>query len=169
MAANMNVCPCGFLGKPTGVCTCTNHRLESYWRRPGPAFLERFDMRIPIKCFDFISVSNEVRKPDSFYKDKVAACADRQRFRYREFEDIEMNGQVHLDPSAVRLLSYDSTLVSSIPGTGNSGPRGTIGVLTLSRTIADMADRENVCEEDVFKALELRKYGFGDYYWKEIR
>ena len=74
-----------------------------------------------------------------------------------------MNGQVHLDPSAVRLLSHDSVLVSSIPGTGNSGPRGTIGVLTLSRTIADMADRENVCEEDVFKALELRKY------WKEIR
>lgn len=169
MAANMNVCPCGFLGKPTGVCTCTNHRLESYWRRPGPAFLERFDMRIPIKCFDFISVSNEVRKPDSFYKDKVAACADRQRYRYREFENIEMNGQVHLDPSAVRLLSHDSVLVSSIPGTGNSGPRGTIGVLTLSRTIADMADRENVSEDDVFKALELRKYGFGDYYWKEIR
>ena len=169
MAANMNSCACGFLGRPDGVCICTNHRLESYWRRPGSAFLERFDIRIPIKCFDFISYSNDDVKPDSYYVDKVAQCADRQRLRYREFEDIEMNGQVHLNPSAVRLLSHDSELVSKIPGTGNSGPRGTIGVLTLSRTIADMDNRENISEEDVYRAMELRKYGFGDYYWKEIR
>lgn len=169
MSANMNVCPCGCLGRSDAVCTCTLHKLESYWKRPGTAFLERFDIRFPVKPFDMMGVDPTSVKPDSFYRDRVLEAAERQKHRYRDFENIGANGQVHLNPSAVRLLSREADLVVSMAGAGINGQRNLIGAVTLARTVADMDQCADVKEEHVERALELRKYGFGDYYWKELR
>lgn len=169
MTANMNVCPCGGLGRSDAVCTCTLHKLESYWKRPGTAFLERFDIRIPVKAFDLMSADPSLAKPDSWYRDRVREASDRQKHRYREFDNVNANGQVHLNPSAIRVLSHEVDLVSSMAGAGIKGQRNLIGTVTLSRTIADMEQSAEVKEEHIDKAVELRRYGFGDYYWKEIR
>lgn len=169
MSANMNVCPCGCLGRPDAVCTCTLHRLESYWKRPGTAFLERFDIRIPVKSFDIMSADPSLAKPDTWYRDRVREASERQKHRYREFDNVNANGQVHLNPSAVRLIAREADMVSRMAGTKSTGQRNLIGTVTLSRTIADMEQSADVKEEHINKALELRRYGFGDYYWKEIR
>ena len=169
MTANMNVCPCGGLGRSDAVCTCTLHKLESYWKRPGTAFLERFDIRIPVKAFDMVKPDSAPAKPDLWYRDRVREASDRQKYRYREFDNVNANGQVHLNPSAIRLLSKEADLVSRVEGRTIIGQRNLIGTVTLSRTIADMEQSADVKEEHINKAVELRRYGFGDYYWKEIR
>lgn len=168
MAANMNACPCGHLGKKDAVCICNAHRLETYWHRPGTAFLERFDIRLPVKPYDLRVLNSVDAKQDSWYTDRVREAAERQKRRFRDVDRVNANGQVHLNPAAIRLLEKEARLVSKMSGNADTGPRNLIGTITLARTIADLDQREDVNEQDILKARQLRRYGFGDYYWKTL-
>ena len=167
MAANMNVCPCGGLGMNDGICTCTNHRLENYWKRPGHAFLERFDIRIPLKPLNIVSSGSSGLLPDSFYTDRIQNAVLRQRHRYGNY-DIRFNGQLHLNPSALTEVVSGNPGLEVLAENRASSPRSVIGTIALARTIADYEDREKITGEDIARAEELRKYGLGDYYWKTL-
>ena len=49
LLANMNPCACGSLGNPSEVCTCTSQKINSHWQHLGWQFIDRFDIRLPIK------------------------------------------------------------------------------------------------------------------------
>ena len=47
--------------------------------------------------------------------------------------------------------------------------RSQIGTIALARSIADYEDVPDVNEEHLAKALSLRRYGLGDYYWRALK
>jgi len=166
----MNACPCGALGDPEAVCTCTAQKLTNHWNRIGRQLLERFDIRLPISSQkDMLSLIGGPHKDDSYYLDKVAMAVDRQRDRYRYIENVEYNGQIHYSTSALLKLNVEISLFNRMESREILSSRSQIGTIALARTIADYDGRADVGEDDFLRAEELRRYGLGDYYWRSLR
>lgn len=170
MVANMNPCPCGGLGSEHNVCTCTSQKVSNHWSRIGKAFLERFEVRIPIEENNILNLINEQKKDDTYYIDKVKASSDRQKARFKD-TGINCNGQAHYLINPFSFFRKETTLFASIQNKISVpfNTRTQLGIITLSRTIADYEDRNEVTENDILNAMELKKYCVnGDFYWKTI-
>lgn len=170
VVANMNPCPCGGLGSRQALCSCTSRRIESYWAKLGRPLVERFDLRLPIEesldCTAFAPTGDE--KPDSFYIDRMRGSRSRQAYRYKYIEDVSFNGQIGRSAKALSLFGCELDLFARIYGPQCSNTRSRISTIALARSIADFDDRSNVSEEDILAAVQFRRYGLGDYYWKSI-
>ena len=170
LIGNMNVCPCGSLGDPNAICTCTAQKIANHWARPGRQLIERFDIRLPIRPQgDMLSLIGKRHKPDSFYTGKVEQALSRQRERYKYIETVDYNGQIHFSTAALLCLRPEIELFNRINDQSDLSSRSQIGTIALARSIADYDDRPDVTEEDFSKARSLRRYGLGDYYWKSLR
>lgn len=170
MVGNMNVCSCGGLGDPEAICTCTAQKLSNHWAHVGRQLIERFDIRLPIRTqLDLLSKMSNPKQTDAFFLEKVRLSADRQRHRYNRIEGVDFNGQVHYSTLALTKLTSEIDLFCKL-GYGESlNSRAQISLIALARTIADYNDSEMVTEEHFAQAMELRRYGLGDYYWRSIR
>lgn len=167
MAANMNPCSCGGLGKEEKVCTCSALKIQNHWNRLGKAFIERFDLRVPVKEQKLLDLIHEKPLPDSYYKDMVASAIERQKHRFKDTPEIRYNGLVRLYPSALNKFEKELEMLRKLENE-HGGTRNMFGTITLARTIADCHDHEEVTEEDFEEASILRKYGTGDYYWRSV-
>ena len=170
MVGNLNPCPCGGLGDPQAICTCTAQKVTNHWNRIGRQLVERFDIRIPVSgSKGMLAGISSPNRDDAFYTDKVRLSTARQNARYRDIEGVDLNGQVHYSTAALLCLRQEIELFNRISGGPDQSSRSQIGCITLARTIADYDDRPDVTEEDFRKAMELRRYGIGDYYWRSLR
>ncbi len=167
MAANMNPCSCGGLGKEEKVCACSALKIQNHWNKLGKAFIERFDIRIPVREQKLLEMIHEELHPDSYYKDMVKSAMDRQKFRFKDTPEIRYNGQVRLYPPALNKFGKEIELLKKLESE-HGGTRNMLGTITLARTIADCHEREETTDEDFETAFKLRKYGTGDYYWRSV-
>ncbi len=170
MVANMNVCGCGGLGDPDAICTCTAQKISNHWAHVGRQMIERFDIRLPIKPQnDMLTRMTMPKQTDAYFLDKVHQAAERQSHRYKGIEEVDFNGQVHFCTSALSRLSSEIDLFCRLGYGENMNSRSQIGLIALARTIADYNDQDKVTEEHFAQAMELRRYGLGDYYWRSLR
>jgi len=174
LVANLNPCPCAGLGSKHSTCTCTTKKIENYWNKLGRPFIERFDIRLPVKevSDDFLIGRTQTSpniappKPDTYYIDKILESRERQAFRYKNIEGMSYNSQIGKHPNAMELIKPEIEMLYNIKGSFMSNIRAQLGTVALARSIADFSNRPSMQEEDLFMALELRRYGIGDYYWK---
>lgn len=169
MVANMNPCPCGGLGNTKAICSCTSQKIDAHWRKVGRQMIERFDVRIPIKAQgDLMALALQDQKSDSYYEQRIAVSAERQRVRYKYIECVEYNGQVHYSTGALLKLRPEMEVLSKMEGQSSLSSRDQIGLVSLARTIADYDDVDVVTDEHFEKAKALRRYGLGDFYWRTL-
>ncbi len=179
VVANLNPCPCGGLGSRQAVCSCSAKRIEGYWTKIGKPFVERFDVRLPLEesvgglvggiVGRLVDESPKCEaKADSYYIEKAIESRKRQAFRYRYIEEVSFNGQIGRTPKALELLSKEQELFMKLNRNTPSNARTQIGTIALARSIADFNGNDFVSEEDFLMAIELRRYGLGDYYWKSL-
>ena len=175
VVANLNPCPCGGLGSRQAVCSCSVKRIEGYWSKIGKPFVERFDVRLPLEESAGGLVGGIVdkslkceAKSDSYYIEKAFESRERQASRYKYIEEVSFNGQIGRTPKALALMSKEHELFMKLNRNTPSNARTQIGTIALARSIADFNGKPLVSEEDFFMAMELRRYGLGDYYWKSL-
>ncbi len=175
-----NPCPCGKLGQPEGICMCSTVEIHRYWKKLGAALLDRVDMRVAAEA-DRRSMSsrltvssgpethNEGTQPEGSraVAARVAEASRIQRERYAAF-GFYKNGE--LGPDEVFRctgMSRDASLLleKSARSLGFSA-RAAQSVVKIARTIADLEASDPVCKEHLAEAVEYRRYGDGDYFWK---
>lgn len=170
MIASMNPCPCAGLGDPNAICTCTAQKVTNHWNHVGRQLIERFDIRLPISSPEnLLSMSDYHQMPDDHYVDMSIQASERQFERYKNIDNVDLNGQVHFNTSALLLLSKEIELFNRMQDQSHLSSRSQIGCITLARTIADFEDSADVKENHMQEAMELRRYGLGDYYWRSLR
>ena len=99
----------------------------------------------------------------------ISQASERQFERYKNIDNVDLNGQVHFNTSALLLLSKEIELFNRMQDQSHLSSRSQIGCITLARTIADFEDSADVKENHMQEAMELRRYGLGDYYWRSLR
>jgi magnesium chelatase family protein len=158
LVAAQNPCPCGRLGDPESECTCLPDAVARYRGRISGPLLDRIDMRVAVPRVPYRELrSGRARERSA----EVAARVGRARARMRarlagtkrrcnaEMTKREVERHCGLDASGERMIS---AAVSA----KRISARGYHRILRMSRTIADLADVDEISAEHLALALLLR-------------
>lgn len=153
-----NPCPCGFATDSTQTCVCTDTALAKYKRRLSGPLLDRIDLHVPVPKLDVQTLTmGEPAEPSSLIRQRV------ERARHRQFERQALTGVVtNAELTSEQVRKYcplpeeaDRLLETAIERL-NLSARAYYRVRRVARTIADLADRDEIRVGDVAEALQYR-------------
>lgn len=154
--AAMNPCPCGMLGHPQKPCRDTPQQIHRYKSKISGPLLDRIDMHIEVSVLSYEKLREEpAPETSSIVRAKVEEARSRQRRR-----NMQGKSNSHLTSNEVTkfcaLNDASNALLKQAVETFGLSPRGYHRLLKCARTIADLADSENVVEEHLLEAIAFR-------------
>ncbi len=160
LAAACNNCVCGKFPDPS--CTCTRAQIMSYMGRISKPLLERIDICAeanPLKVEEIVGAGGKEADAESsaVIRKRVEAVHELQRARFRD-EAFRFNSRMKpadLEKYCVLGKTETDFMREMYDRKGLSG-RTYHKILRVARTIADMAGSENILQEHLQEAVELR-------------
>lgn len=158
LIAAQNPCPCGFLGSPKKGCVCLPGQVSRYSKKLSGPLLDRIDIHLDVPAVDMNKLTTELTsEPSSEIRTRVKAARDIQKTRFdglgiitnSEMTNLQIKQFCKLDTDALDLLK---TAISQM----NLSARSYHRILKLSRTIADLANSENIELNHVAESLQYR-------------
>jgi magnesium chelatase family protein len=159
LVASMNPCPCGFHNHPEKECMCTTGMVQKYLNRISGPLLDRIDIHIevvPVK-YDKLSDAGKVEK-SAIVRERVIRAREVQAKRFAGITGIYCNAQMsssmqrkfcQLDDAGGRLLKTAMEL-------RGLSARAYDRILKVARTIADLAESDNITAEHISEAINYR-------------
>lgn len=155
LVAAMNPCPCGYYGDQREPCRCSPDIISRYQSRVSGPLLDRVDIQISVKRVRYEQLRSDAEKGESSLavKARVTKAYARQRQRAGKvnarLESYEVDAYCPLTESQHQWLA--SALEKF-----NLSARAIHRTLKVARTIADMADSENIQNDHLREALSYR-------------
>lgn len=159
--AAMNPCPCGYLGDIRGTCRCTFEQVQRYRNRLSGPLLDRLDMHVEV-----LRVPGEILRASSAGVETSASVAarvahvrqlqtKRQGCTNARLNSGEIERFCRPTAAARKLLERASTQLGF-------SARAYHRVLKVARTIADLANAEQIDTSQISEAMSLRKLDRGN-------
>ena len=154
-----NLCPCGQF--PSPACSCTVNAIRRYQGRLSTALVERIDLCVLLEAVP--DSDQQVYQPEDVkaLQDRIQQAADRQMVRYRK-EAFSQNSRIPpgkiekycmLSPAALSLFREACTRFHLSLRTRHN-------LLKTARSIADLADQDQIGTHDIAEVLQYRPKGF---------
>jgi magnesium chelatase family protein len=158
LVAAMNPCPCGFRGDPRRACCCTPQQIERYLSRISGPLLDRIDIHIEVPPVPFRELSDQTAGTSSAeMREQVISARRRQQLRFRG-ENVRVNGKMR--PPQIRrhcrLQSDAEQLMKCAMEDMGLSARAHDKILRIGRTIADLADSEQIEVAHLSEAINYR-------------
>ncbi len=157
--ASMNPCPCGYYNHPTKECVCAPGIVQKYLNRISGPLLDRIDMHIEVVPVSFDKISNEQQtEPSHAIRERVIAAREIQGQRFENMKQIYCNAQM----SAKALRKYampdekGKELLKNAMEKLDLSARAYDRILKVARTIADLAQCENIESNHLAEAIQFR-------------
>lgn len=159
LVAAMNPCPCGHLGDRRHVCRCRQTQIRNYRARISGPLLDRIDLHVEVAALteDELLARDANAESSEAIRARVVNARKIQQARFRNTA-ITCNGR--MEPS--QMLDYcrpdqatEVLLRHAIQEFGLSA-RAYDRILRVARTIADLAESENIRREHIFEAIGYR-------------
>lgn len=158
LIAAMNPCPCGYYGDPVKECTCGLGQVMRYQKRISGPLLDRFDIHIEVARVEYEKLSGDrLGEPSEQIRQRVEQARERQRRRLAG-TPLVCNGD--MGPSQVREFcrvdDAGKQLIRTAMQQLQLSARAFHRILKLARTIADLADSEEIQVPHVAEAIQYR-------------
>lgn len=158
LAAAMNPCPCGFTGDNEKNCTCTSAEIIRYRKRASGPLLDRIDLHLEVPRLKFDELATRTSGESSLIvRERVQNARNIQLTRFKDekiFANSEMSSEL---TNKYCVINNDSReLLKTAVERLHLSPRVYFRILKLSRTIADLADCENISLAHIAEALQYR-------------
>jgi magnesium chelatase family protein len=167
LVAAMNPCPCGFRGDPKRQCSCTPMQIERYLSRISGPLLDRIDIHIEVPPVPFRELSDDTKGTSSAgMRDAVVGARDRQRARFRNCA-TSVNGKMK-PPEIRRFCKLDKAAEQLLHGAMEDmglSARAHDKILRIGRTLADLADDDEIREHHLSEAINYRTLDRS--YWQQ--
>ena len=152
----MNPCPCGFYGHPQKNCQCTPAQIARYRAKISGPLLDRIDIHMEVPALaegELTAAAAAGESSDSIRADTVAA---------REFQLARQNAlNARLGAAAVgRYCAPDEEAMMFAKNAMrrfNLSARAYHRILKIARTIADMAQDEDITARHLGEAIQYRR------------
>ena len=159
LIAAMNPCPCGYHGHPTKRCICPPGAVQKYLSKVSGPLLDRIDLQVEVLPVDFEKLSNyHLAESSADIKKRVNNARQIQLERYREYNDVHCNAL--LTPDLLKkccVLSKNAQdLLKKAFEDLNLSARAFDRILKVSRTIADLAQSEDIKSSHIAEAIQYR-------------
>jgi magnesium chelatase family protein len=161
MICACNPCPCGYRGDRYRECTCTATGAEKYWTRLSGPFLDRVDLQVEVSRPSAHELSSSSRKDvinSLTLRLLVARAVERQRQRNLLGDRFYFNSQMPAAQLRRHCAIDDKShqlLVHAVERLGLSA-RAYHRILRIARTIADLADEDEVSSQHIAEAIRYR-------------
>jgi magnesium chelatase family protein len=147
----MNPCPCGFYGDKERACKCTSGQIQRHNKKLSGPFLDRIDMVFPVTRKN---ISDRTGRESSEQIAKRVESAlkiqlKRQGKENKKLKGSEIKRHCKLDKKSKSVL-HEAIFRLKI------STRGTLQILKIARTIADLAQSADIKFEHLTEALQYR-------------
>lgn len=163
LIAAMNPCPCGFLTDEERECNCTPLQIRRYLNRVSGPFLDRLDIHIEVPRPLFSELESE---PDGESSPTI-------RKRVQKAREIQTKrlAELNIDPSQMSCNAHmGAPVINQTCQTTKEGrslmkeaferlkltARSHSKILKVARTIADLAECENIDTLHIAEAIQYR-------------
>ncbi|MCR5607519.1 MAG: YifB family Mg chelatase-like AAA ATPase [Lachnospiraceae bacterium] len=157
LVAAMNPCNCGYYPDRTR-CKCNITDINRYLSKVSRPILERIDICVEAARIDYNSLNNKIKGESSEnIRERIEKTRSIQKKRF-ENDGILYNSSMntkHIEKYCV-LDEKCRKLIADAFDNNNMSARMYHKVLIVARTIADMAYKENIEEDDLMEALLYR-------------
>ncbi len=159
LIAAANPCPCGFFGSSVRSCVCPPNAIQKYRAKLSGPLLDRIDLHVEVPALHIDDIAGEAppAEASAAIRERVGVARNVQRKRLRALGLFE-NGQMgvrHVRQFCPLPPPARAVLRNAIQRLGLSA-RAYDRILRVSRTIADLANSENIRVEDVAEAIGYR-------------
>lgn len=158
LVASKNPCPCGFSTDPERQCVCSSSQIISYKKKISGPLLDRIDLHVEVPRVKFEKLtSDEPSETSNKIRTRVANAREKQTKRFKD-SNIHTNGEMgnkeiktfcQLDEPSLQLLR---TAVTQM----HLSARGYNRILKVSRTIADLDNKDKIEIAHIAEALQFR-------------
>ena len=159
LVASMNPCPCGFHNHPDKECMCSPGMVQKYLNRISGPLLDRIDIHIevvPVK-YDKLSDTGRTEK-SSMVRDRVVRAREIQASRFATVKGVYCNAQMSssMQRRYCQLDEAGGKLLRTAMELRGLSARAYDRILKVARTIADLAESENITSEHISEAINYR-------------
>ena len=159
LIASMNPCPCGYFNHPERECTCPPGTVQKYLNKVSGPLLDRIDLHVEVTpvAFNELSSGRQYEKSSSI-RERVIKAREIQENRFQQNEGVYANAQMSSNQlkRICIITSAGQSLLKAAMEKLNLSARAYDRILKVSRTIADLADCEDIKPEHLAEAIQYR-------------
>ncbi len=161
LIASQNPCPCGYLTDKDRECICTQAQIVRYQQKISGPLLDRIDMLIQVekvKTEELIQPSETREESSESIRKRVEKAREIQKTRFKDM-GIKTNSEMNIKQiqSICVVDKQSQELLTQAIKKMNLSARAYNRILKLSRTIADLAQAENIQIHHIAEALQYRE------------
>jgi magnesium chelatase family protein len=158
LVAAMNPCPCGFRGAKTRPCICAPRDIARYERKLSGPIVDRVDVWLSVAEVKHTDLSATTKEEDSAHlREQVIKARAMQQKR---FEGLKINLNAEMSAKQlgqfVKLSNQLTSMLNTSAERLGLSARAYHRVIKLARTIADLAQSNEVKEIHLLEALQYR-------------
>lgn len=162
----MNPCPCGFLGDKEKQCTCSDFQINRYLSKLSGPLLDRIDIQVDVPRLTptELLATTEIEEDSATIRKRVIAARKIQAIRYKN-DNILTNSELtsELIKKYCQLDSKSQELMKVAIVKYQLSGRRYDRILKLARTIADLANSENIQQIHLMQALQYKMFNIENY------
>lgn len=163
LIASQNPCPCGYLGDKSHTCICTAIQIPRYKKKISGPLLDRIDIHLDVPAVKVEKLSEQDTKDvenSLTVRARVQKARDKQQKRYKGTA-ITSNSELtnKTIKTYCKLIDDCLTLLRQAVSTMGLSGRAYYRIIKLSRTIADLADEQEINPSYIAEALQYRPKG----------
>ena len=159
LLASMNPCPCGYYNHPDKECVCAPGVVQKYLNKVSGPLLDRIDIHVEVTPVSFDQMTANIKTESSeVIRERVIKARATQTERFKGLDDVHSNALMHSQKvkEVCEINGAGKILLKTAMEKLGLSARAYDRILKVSRTIADLADSEEIKVEHLAEAIQYR-------------